>query len=73
MTCVAIVPARGGSKAIPRKNIVDLGGKPLIAWTIQTALAASSVQEVLVSTDDEEIATGIRDGVPERDIRQLHR
>jgi CMP-N-acetylneuraminic acid synthetase len=61
MSCVAIVPARGGSKAIPRKNIVDLGGKPLIAWSIETALAASSVEEVLVSTDDEEIAGIARD------------
>ena len=55
MSCVAIVPARGGSKDIPRKNIVDLGGKPLIAWSIETALAAGCVDEVLVSTDDEEI------------------
>jgi CMP-N-acetylneuraminic acid synthetase len=56
MTCVGIIPARGGSKGIPRKNIVDLGGKPLIAWSIEAARAANSMHRVLVSTDDEEIA-----------------
>lgn len=53
---VAIIPARGGSKGIPRKNIVDLCGKPLIAYTIDIALRAESVSRVIVSTDDQEIA-----------------
>lgn len=55
-----IIPARGGSKAIPRKNITPLAGKPLIAWTIAAALA-SSLGRVIVSTDDEEIARVARD------------
>ena len=52
----AIIPARGGSKGIPRKNIKLLCGKPLIVWTIEAALAAQSVKRVVVSTDDGEIA-----------------
>ncbi len=53
---IAIIPARGGSKRIPRKNIVDLFDKPLIAWTIEAALESNCFSQVLVSTDDEEIA-----------------
>lgn len=53
---LVIIPARGGSKGIPRKNVRDIGGKPLIAWSIEQALAAESVDRVLVSTDDDEIA-----------------
>jgi N-acylneuraminate cytidylyltransferase/CMP-N,N'-diacetyllegionaminic acid synthase len=53
---IAIIPARGGSKGVPGKNIKDLHGKPLIAYTIEAALEARSVSEVIVSTDDEEIA-----------------
>jgi N-acylneuraminate cytidylyltransferase len=53
---VAIVPARGGSKSIPRKNIRPLGGIPLIAYSIEAALRARTVDRVIVSTDDEEIA-----------------
>jgi CMP-N-acetylneuraminic acid synthetase len=56
MRRLALVPARGGSKGIPRKNIALLGGKPLIAWTIQAARSASSIDRVVVSTDDAEIA-----------------
>lgn len=47
----AIIPARGGSKGIPRKNLVPLGGKPLIGWTIEQAQAAELVDEVIVTTD----------------------
>ena len=54
--CVAIIPARGGSKGIPGKNLMDLCGKPLIAHTIEHARSAPSVQRVIVSTDDDEIA-----------------
>lgn len=53
---VAIVPARGGSKGILRKNLRDLAGKPLIAWTIAAALATRGVDRLVVSTDDAEIA-----------------
>jgi CMP-N-acetylneuraminic acid synthetase len=53
---LAIIQARGGSKGIPRKNIKELLGKPLIAWTIEAARAARLVTRVIVSTDDVEIA-----------------
>lgn len=55
MDVLAIIPARGGSKRIPRKNISDFHGKPVIAWAIEAAKKASSVTRVLVNTDDEEI------------------
>jgi YrbI family 3-deoxy-D-manno-octulosonate 8-phosphate phosphatase len=54
--CLAIIPARGGSKGIPRKNIRLLAGKPLIGWTIEAAREARSISRVVVSTDDAEIA-----------------
>jgi CMP-N-acetylneuraminic acid synthetase len=53
---VAVIPARGGSKRIPGKNIMDFMGKPLIAWTIEAALRAGIFQRIVVSTDDEKIA-----------------
>jgi N-acylneuraminate cytidylyltransferase len=56
MTTVAIVPARGGSKSIPRKNIRPLGGVPLLAYSIEAGLTARMVDRVIVSTEDEEIA-----------------
>jgi CMP-N,N'-diacetyllegionaminic acid synthase len=55
-TFLAIIPARGGSKRLPRKNLLDLAGKPLIAWTIQAALGCPLIDEVMVTTDDDEIA-----------------
>lgn len=51
-----MIPARGGSKGIPRKNLRQVGGRPLITWTIEQALAAEADLHVLVSTDDAEIA-----------------
>lgn len=54
---IAIIPARGGSKRLPRKNVLNLGGKPLIAWSIEAVLSCQIVDEVMVTTDDEEIAT----------------
>ncbi len=54
--CVAIIPARGGSKRIPKKNIKSFFGKPLIAYSIETALKSKLFEKVVVSTDDEEIA-----------------
>ena len=56
MTTVAIIPARGGSKRLPGKNIKPLAGKPLIAWTIEAALNANCFDKVVVSTDSTEIA-----------------
>lgn len=53
---IAIIPARGGSKGLPGKNIKEMCGKPLIAYTIEAALAAKSIDHVILSTDDEEIA-----------------
>lgn len=53
---LAVIPARGGSKGIPHKNIIDLCGKPLISYTIKAALDSIYIDYVLVSTDDEEIA-----------------
>jgi CMP-N,N'-diacetyllegionaminic acid synthase len=53
---LAIIPARGGSKRLPKKNILELAGKPLIAWTIEAALDSKLIDEVMVSTDDKIIA-----------------
>ena len=58
---LALIPARGGSKGIPRKNIKDFAGYPLIAWSIAAGLQAKSVSRVIVSTDDEEIAAVARE------------
>lgn len=55
-SCVAIIPARGGSKRIPKKNIKLFHGKPLIAYSIEVALKSNLFDKVIVSTDDEEIA-----------------
>lgn len=55
-TVLALIPARGGSKGLPGKNILPLAGKPLIAWTIEAAIQSGLCDEVMVSTDDEEIA-----------------
>ena len=52
---LALIPARGGSKSIPRKNIIDFAGFPLIAYSIAAGLAAETVTRVIVSTDDDEI------------------
>ncbi|MCK4302580.1 MAG: acylneuraminate cytidylyltransferase family protein, partial [candidate division Zixibacteria bacterium] len=57
MKTLAIIPARGGSKGIPRKNLRLLAGKPLIAHTIEHARQARSIDRILVSTDDPEIAS----------------
>ena len=54
---LGLIPARGGSKGLPRKNIRPLHGKPLIAWTIGQARSSSVFDKIIVSTDDEEIAT----------------
>ena len=53
---IGIIPARGGSKRIPRKNIMPFAGKPIIAWTIEAALESGLFDRLIVSTDDDEIA-----------------
>lgn len=58
---LAVIPARGGSKRIPRKNIKPFCGKPMIAWSIEAALASGCFDRVIVSTDDEEIAAVARE------------
>ena len=57
MKVLGIIPARGGSKEIFRKNIKNLSGKPLIAWTIEAAVQAQGINRIIVSTEDEEIAS----------------
>ncbi|WP_069107382.1 acylneuraminate cytidylyltransferase family protein [Campylobacter iguaniorum] len=54
-TFLAIIPARGGSKRLPRKNILDLCGKPLIAWSIEAGLKSKYIDKIVVSSDDDEI------------------
>lgn len=54
---IAIILARGGSKRLPRKNILDFHGKPMLAWTIEAAIDSGCFSRVIVSTDDKEIAT----------------
>ena len=56
MKVLGVIPARGGSKGVPKKNVKLLGGKPLIAYSIEAARAAKRLTRVIVSTDDEEIA-----------------
>ena len=58
---LALIPARGGSKGIPRKNIRSFAGYPLIAWSIAAAKQSRLVTRVIVSTDDEEIAEVARE------------
>ena len=56
MNAIAIITARGGSKRIPKKNIKDFCGKPIIAYSIEAAIQSELFEEVMVSTDSEEIA-----------------
>lgn len=53
---LGLIPARGGSRRLPRKNVLPLAGKPLIAWSIGAAQASSHIDSIIVTTDDEEIA-----------------
>ena len=54
-TFLGIIPARGGSKRLPRKNVLDLAGKPLIAWTIDAAKGSKYIDKIIVTSDDDEI------------------
>ncbi|UYU30725.1 acylneuraminate cytidylyltransferase family protein [Siccibacter colletis] len=67
---IAIIPARGGSKRLPGKNIKTLAGKPLIAWTIEAATGSTYIDKVVVSTDSKEIADVAKDwGCPVEKLR----
>ncbi|MBX9907071.1 acylneuraminate cytidylyltransferase family protein [Patescibacteria group bacterium] len=57
MEILAIMPGRGGSKGVPRKNIKDMCGKPLLAWTIEEAKKSKYITRIILSTDDSEIAS----------------
>ncbi len=61
MSNLAIIPARGGSKGIPKKNIKEIAGKPLIAWSIEQAFNSSQIDRVIVTTDCEDIAAVARE------------
>lgn len=61
-TTIAIIPARGGSKGLPDKNISEINGKPLILWTIEQAISSQFVDRVIVSTDSDKIAQISEDG-----------
>jgi len=61
MKILTIIPARGGSKGVPRKNLREVGGQPLIVWSIRAAKASKAVGELYVSTDDDEIAAVARE------------
>ena len=54
---IAVIPARGGSKSVPGKNVHSLGGKPLLAWSIEVAQQVSEIDRIIVSTDDAQIAS----------------
>jgi CMP-N-acetylneuraminic acid synthetase len=56
-TILAIIPARGGSKRLPRKNVLDLCGKPMIVWSIEAAKHSKYIDRIIVSTEDKEIAS----------------
>lgn len=61
MNILTVIPARGGSKGVPRKNVRPVGGKPLIAWSIEAAAKSKMVDFFCVSTDDDEIADTARE------------
>ena len=58
---ISVIPARGGSKGIPHKNIQNVGGKPLIAWSLEASKNCPLIDRAIVSTDDEEIAAVARE------------
>jgi pseudaminic acid cytidylyltransferase len=55
LSAVAVIPARGGSKRIPRKNLYPINGRPMLAWVIETAIAAEVFDDIVVSSEDDEI------------------
>ena len=69
---IAVIPARGGSKSVPKKNIKPLGGKPLICWSIEVAKNTPAVDRVIVSTDSDEIAQVAKSAGAEVYLRPAH-
>lgn len=69
---IAVIPARGGSKSIPHKNITSLAGKPLIAWTIEVARQVAEIDRIIVSTDDVEIGRVSAENGAEIYVRPAH-
>jgi N-acylneuraminate cytidylyltransferase/CMP-N,N'-diacetyllegionaminic acid synthase len=67
-----VIPARGGSKRLPRKNVLPLAGKPLIAWTIEAALSTMLDARIVVSSDDEEVLT-ISEGYEDQGVISYRR
>jgi CMP-N-acetylneuraminic acid synthetase len=65
MTLTALIPLRGGSKGIPKKNLQILSGKPLYSWVLDAALLSSSVKSIIVSSDSDEIIQSVRDRYPQ--------
>ncbi|MGE4430278.1 MAG: acylneuraminate cytidylyltransferase [Sphingobium sp.] len=73
MSSIAIIPARGGSKGLPGKNIIDFHGKPLIHWTVWAALESGCFDQVIVSTDSEHIAeAAVKSGATFPGLRPSH-
>ena len=70
MKVLAIIPARGGSKGIPRKNIIQFSGKPLIQWSIDAALNSSVITDIAVSSDDDEILELVKKNVQIKTIKR---
>ena len=64
-TFLAIIPARGGSKRLPRKNVLDLHGKPLMGWSIEAGLKSKYIDKVIVTSDDVEILDIAKDAMVE--------
>lgn len=60
MRILGVIPARGGSKRLPNKNIIDLGGKPLLAWTVEAARRSDVLSKLVVSSEDDEILSVAR-------------
>ena len=69
---VCIIPARGGSKGLPKKNIRILRGRPLVAWPVRAAQLSGAVDDVLVSTDDEDIAAEAREAGADGVMLEVH-
>ena len=70
---LAVIPARGGSKRIPKKNIKDFFGKPLITYSIQAAIDSKLFDKIIVSTDDKEIAKKKKKNIQPNVSRLSHR
>ena len=73
MKTIAIIPARGGSKGIPGKNIKNFSGKPLLGWTLEHAKESNIFNDIILSTDSKEIASvGLDFGVTVPSLRPDH-